>query len=41
MKIEDLDNVVRALTKWFNVLAVVVCIVGLINMVVLALMLKN
>jgi len=41
MKIEDLENVVRVLKKWFNVLAVVVSIVGLINVVMLALMLKN
>ena len=41
MKIEDLENVVRALKKWFNVLAVVVCIIGLIKVVMLALMLKN
>jgi len=27
--------------KWFNILVVVVCIVGLINVVMLSLMLKN
>jgi len=41
MKIEDLENVVRDLKKWFNVLVVVVSIVGLINIVMLALMLKD
>ena len=41
MKIEDLENVVRDLKKCFNVLAVVVSIVGLINVVMLALMLKD
>ena len=41
MKIEDLENVVKDLKKYFNVLAVVVSIVGLIIVVMLALMLKD